>query len=102
MAETAQQAPAPQQAAKPQEKPQAAAVQKPQTERPLDGYRAEIMEILPGKTGMFGNVRRAMCKVLDGKDKGRVIRRNIVGRIKQGDVIRLTDTSREDRDIVVK
>lgn len=105
----AQQASSPQQAGKPQEKgkpqqqPQPQTVQQPQAPQQFfDGYKAEIMEILPGRTGMFGSVKRVMCKVLEGKDKGRVIRRNIIGRVKQGDVIRISDTSREDRDIKVK
>ncbi len=68
----------------------------------FDGYLAEIVEIQPVKTGMFGSVRQVMCKILEGKDKGRVIRRNISGRAKTGDVIRLGDTSREDKPINVK
>jgi small subunit ribosomal protein S28e len=43
-----------------------------------------------------------MCKILEGKDKGRVIRRNLSGRVKVGDIIRFGDTSREDKPINVK
>ena len=70
--------------------------------KPFDGYLAEIMEVNPQKTGMFGSIKQVMCKILEGKDKGRVIRRNISGRVKTGDVIRLGDTSREDKPINVK
>ena len=64
-----------------------------------DGYLAEIVEIQPRKTGMFGSIIQVMCKILEGKDKGRVIRRNVAGRIRIGDIMRLPDTSREDKPI---
>ena len=67
-----------------------------------DGYLSEIVEIQPRKTGMFGSIIQVMCKILEGKDKGRVIRRNISGKAKIGDMIRLGDTSREDKPINVK
>ncbi|MDE1874285.1 MAG: 30S ribosomal protein S28e [Candidatus Micrarchaeota archaeon] len=67
-----------------------------------DGHLAEIVEIQPRKTGMFGSIIQVMCKIMDGKDKGRVIRRNISGKAKVGDMIRLGDTSREDKPINVK
>jgi ribosomal protein S28E/S33 len=40
--------------------------------------------------------------ILEGKDKGRVIRRNLSGRVKVGDIIRFGDTNREDKPINVK
>jgi small subunit ribosomal protein S28e len=67
------------------------------------GILAEIVEVKKGiKTGMYGEIYTASCKVLEGKDKGRIIRRNILGPIRAGDVVRLTDTSREAKDIKVK
>lgn len=68
----------------------------------FDGYLAEVVERIPTRTGMFGSVLQVMCKILEGRDKGRVIRRNITGRVRVGDIIRLSDTSREDRPIHVK
>ena len=69
----------------------------------FSGILAEIVEVKQGiKTGMYGEIYTASCRILDGKDKGRVIRRNILGPIKVGDVVRLTDTSREAKDIKVK
>ncbi len=67
------------------------------------GILAEIVEVKRGiKTGMYGEIYTASCRVLEGKDKGRVIRRNILGPVRVHDIIRLTDTSREARDIRVK
>ncbi len=77
-------------------------VQPQQQPKAYDGFLAEVVEIQPRRTGMFGSATQVMCKILEGKDKGRVIRRNISGRVKTGDKIRLGDTSREDKPINVK
>ena len=69
----------------------------------FSGFLAEIVEINNKvKTGMYGEVYQVTCRILEGKDKGRIIRRNEIGPIKVGDVIRLPDTSREAREIKVK
>ncbi|MFH1448604.1 MAG: 30S ribosomal protein S28e [Candidatus Micrarchaeota archaeon] len=62
---------------------------------------AEIVEVI-GKTGIHGEVYQAMCKVLEGRDKGRVIRRNIKGPIKKGDKLILLETEREAKQIKAK
>ena len=73
----------------------------PQTERQFNGYRAEVVELI-GKTGTRGEVRQVMCRVLDGRDRGRVIRRNVKGQVKKGDVLLLVDTEREAKQIKTK
>jgi small subunit ribosomal protein S28e len=62
---------------------------------------AEVVEVI-GKTGIYGEVYQAMCKILDGRDKGRVIRRNIKGPVKRGDKIVLLETEREAKVIKAK
>ena len=79
--------------------PAAQQVQKPQEEKKFEGYLAEVVELAGRRTGIYGEIKQAMCKILEGKDKGRVIRRNIAGRIQVGDIMRLPDTSREDKPI---
>ena len=74
----------------------------PVEQRKFDGFLAEVVDIIPDKTGMFGSVTQVMAKILEGRDKGRVIRKNLTGRVKRGDQIRLADTSREDKPINVK
>ena len=59
---------------------------------------AEIVEVT-GKTGIYGEIYQVMCKILDGKDKGRVIRRNVKGPAKRGDRIMLLETDREAKVI---
>ena len=61
----------------------------------------EVVEIVV-KTGIHGEVYQVMCKILDGKDKGRVIRRNVKGPVKKGDIMLLLETEREAKDIKAK
>lgn len=75
----------------------------PHSTRQLSGYLAEIVEInTKAKTGIYGEIYSVSCRILEGKDKGRIIRRNMLGPAKVGDVIRLPDTSREAKEIRVK
>ena len=56
----------------------------------MDGIPAQVVEVL-GRTGMRGEASR----VLDGDDRGRIIRRNVVGPVDIGDQLLLMDSSRE-------
>ncbi|MDE1828202.1 MAG: 30S ribosomal protein S28e [Candidatus Micrarchaeota archaeon] len=71
-------------------------------DKPFDGYLAQVVEVVKVRTGIYGEVRQIMAKILEGNDKGRVIRRNIAGRIKVGDHVRLPDTTREAKQIRVR
>lgn len=71
--------------------------------RQLSGYLAEIVDInTKAKTGIYGEIYSVSCRIMEGKDKGRIIRRNMLGPAKIGDIVRLPDTSREAREIKVK
>ncbi|MFA6214240.1 MAG: 30S ribosomal protein S28e [Candidatus Micrarchaeia archaeon] len=61
----------------------------------------EVVEVVV-KTGIHGEVYQVMCKVLDGKDKGRVIRRNVKGPVRRGDIMMLLETEREAKEIKAK
>ena len=65
------------------------------------GIPVEVVEVVV-KTGIHGEVYQVMCKVLDGKDKGRVIRRNVKGPVKKGDMMLLLEAEREAKEIKAK
>lgn len=51
---------------------------------------AEIIQVLE-KMGVKG-VTRVRCKVLEGRDRGKVLMRNVSGPIRKGDIVMLKDT----------
>ena len=60
----------------------------------MDGIPTQVVEVL-GRTGMRGEATSVKVRVLDGDDRGRIIRRNVLGPVDIGDQLLLMDSSRE-------
>lgn len=58
-----------------------------------------IVEEVVGRTGTRGEVTQVRCKIMDGRDAGKVIRRNVRGPIRLNDTLMLRETEIEARKL---
>jgi small subunit ribosomal protein S28e len=69
------------------------------SERLFTDAVSAIVEEIIGRTGTRGEIVQVRCKVLEGRDQSRVLRRNVKGPVRVKDILMLRETEIEARKL---
>ncbi|MFA4960442.1 MAG: 30S ribosomal protein S28e [Candidatus Pacearchaeota archaeon] len=67
-----------------------------------EGAVPAIVEATLGRSGAKGEITQVKCKILQGKNRGKSIRRNVRGPVRKRDILMLRETEIEARRIMKK
>ena len=61
-------------------------------------WPARVEEVI-GRSGTRGEATQVRCKILDGRDANKILRRNVKGPVQKGDTLMLRETEIEAKQL---